>query len=120
VQTQSVLAVDAFADWADLARSRGVFERMFVLAGVAVPRSVQAARYMRDHLPGVRVPGSLITALEEAAPDDERLAVDLTAAIVGRLRAVSGVAGIHLMGLGRLEPIRQVVVAAGLFPRPAA
>jgi methylenetetrahydrofolate reductase (NADPH) len=120
VQTQIVFDVDAIGEWADVARARGVLERMFVLAGVAVPRSAAAARYMRDHLPGVRVPANLIAALEDAAPEDERLAVELISDVVGRLRQVPGIAGIHLMGLGRLEPIRRVVEAAGLFPRPAA
>src|SRR5438874_866497 len=33
VQTQIVFDVDAFGDWAERARERGLLERMFVLAG---------------------------------------------------------------------------------------
>jgi hypothetical protein len=29
------------------------------------------------------------------------------------------VAGIHVMGLGRMEPVRKVIEGAGLLPRPA-
>src|SRR5439155_12682522 len=38
VQTQIVFDVAAFEQWADGARARGILERMFVLAGVAVAK----------------------------------------------------------------------------------
>jgi 5,10-methylenetetrahydrofolate reductase len=119
VQTQIVFDVEAFEAWAEEARTRGLFERLFLLAGVAVPRSAASARYMREHLHGVRVPEDVITALEAAGPEAEDVGVRLTVDVVNRLRTVPGIAGIHLMGLGRLEPVRRVVDAAGLFPRPS-
>src|SRR5687768_2644447 len=39
VQTQIVYDLDALGEWADAIRARGLFERMFVLVGVAPPRS---------------------------------------------------------------------------------
>jgi 5,10-methylenetetrahydrofolate reductase len=120
VQTQIVFDVDAFQEWAEGARARGILERMFVLAGVAVPRSAGVARYMREHLPGVVVPDRVVSLLEEAGPDAETEGVRLTVEVVARLKAVQGIAGIHVMGLGKLEPVRRVIEGAGLFPRPAA
>jgi hypothetical protein len=38
--------------------------------------------------------------------------------VVARLKAIQGVAGIHVMGLGHIEPVRRVIEAAGLMPRP--
>lgn len=120
VQTQIVFDVDAFQEWAEGARARGILERMFVMAGVAVARSAGIARYMRDHLPGVVVPDGVVSLLEEAGPDAEDEGVRLAVDVVAKLRATPGVAGIHVMGLGRMDPVRKVVEAAGLFPRPAA
>jgi methylenetetrahydrofolate reductase (NADPH) len=119
VQTQIVFDVDAFEDWAGKARDRGVLERMFVLAGVAVPKSLHMALYMREHLSGVAVPDAVTTRLEEAGPDAEAEGVRLTVEVVARLKAIDGVAGIHVMGLGRMDPVRHVIEAAGLIPRPA-
>jgi len=119
VQTQIVFDVDAFQEWAEKARARGILERMFVLVGVAVPRGPKAARYMREHLPGVIVPDRVITLLEEAGPQAEDEGVRLTVEVVARLKAIQGIAGIHVMGLGRMEPVRRVIEAAGLVPRPA-
>jgi 5,10-methylenetetrahydrofolate reductase len=119
VQTQIVFDVEAFEAWAGEARSRGILERMFVLAGVAVARSVKAARYIGDHLPGVMVPDRVIELLQDAGPDAEREGVRLAVEVVAKLKAIQGISGIHVMGLGRMDPVRHVIDAAGLTPRPA-
>jgi methylenetetrahydrofolate reductase (NADPH) len=119
VQTQIVFDIERFEAWAATARERGLLERMFLLAGVAVPRNVRSARYMRDHLPGVIVPDAVFERLEASdAPEEEgvRLAVE----VVAKLKGIPGIAGIHVMGLGQMDPVRRVIQAAGLLPRPAA
>lgn len=118
VQTQIVFDVEAFEAWAEKARTRGIFERIFVLAGVAVARGPKSARYIRDHLPGVMVPDRVIELLEDAGPDGEAEGVRLTVEVVAKLKAIQGVAGIHVMGLGRMDPVRHVIESAGLLPRP--
>jgi 5,10-methylenetetrahydrofolate reductase len=121
VQTQIVFDVEAFEAWADEARRRGILDRMFVLAGVAVPRGPKSARYLRDHLPGVRVPDRIVRDLEAAGDEAqaEAAGVQLTVEVVARLKAIEGIAGVHVMGLGRMDPVRRVIQAAGLLPRPA-
>jgi methylenetetrahydrofolate reductase (NADPH) len=119
VQTQIVFDVEAFDAWAERARDRGIFERMFVLAGVAVARGAKSARYIRDHLPGVMVPDRVIELLEDAGPDAEREGVRLTVEVVAKLKTIQGIAGIHVMGLGQMDPVRHVIESAGLMPRPA-
>jgi 5,10-methylenetetrahydrofolate reductase len=118
VQTQIVYDVDAFGVWAQAARDRGILERCFVLAGVAPLRSARAARFMNQHLPGVTVPASMMRALEEAGPDAAEVGVSLCVEIVDRLKAIRGLAGVHVMGLGKEESVRLVVERAGLLPRP--
>jgi 5,10-methylenetetrahydrofolate reductase len=118
VQTQIVFDVEAFDAWAEKARARGIFERMFVLAGVAVARAAKTARYINEHLPGVRVPDRVLDLLEEAGPDAEAEGVRLAVEVVAKLKAIQGIAGIHVMGLGRMDPVRHVIEAAGLVPRP--
>ena len=118
VMTQIVYDVDALESWADVVRSRGIFERAAVLVGVAPVRSARQARYLDEHLPGVSVPADVIAALDAAGEDAASLGADLCAEIVRRLRRVPGIAGVHVMGLGRDEAVRQVIERAGLLPRP--
>jgi 5,10-methylenetetrahydrofolate reductase len=120
VQTQIVYDVEALAAWADAVRPRGVFERMFVLIGVAPPRGPASARYMREHLPGVVVPDEVVSRLESAGPDAVEEGVRLTVEVVKGLREIDGIAGVHVMGLGKEEAVRRVIEDAGLLPRPPA
>jgi methylenetetrahydrofolate reductase (NADPH) len=115
--TQIVYDVGALEAWVEVVRARGVLERAAILAGVAPLRSAKQARYLDEHLPGVTVPPAMIAQLEEAGPEAEALGAEHAAAIVRRLRAV-GVAGVHVMGLGREGAVRQVIERAGLLPRP--
>jgi 5,10-methylenetetrahydrofolate reductase len=117
VQTQIVYDVDALGEWTERLRPLGLFERMFVLVGVAPPRSAASARFMRDHLSGVIVPDAVIARLEQS-DDAAEEGVALTVEVVKRLREIDGVAGVHVMGLGREEAVRRVIDRAGLLPRP--
>jgi methylenetetrahydrofolate reductase (NADPH) len=118
VMTQIAYDVERLAEWADVVRPRGVFERAAVLVGVAPLRSVQQARYMNEHLPGVHVPDELLKAMDDAGPDAEALGTSQCVEVVTALRGISGVSGIHVMGLGREEVVRHVIEGAGLLPRP--
>ena len=118
VMTQIAYDVEAIATWMGRLRERGVPERAPVIVGVAPLRSARQARYMNDHLPGVSVPEDLTRALEEAGPDAERAGTAQCVEIVTRLREISGIAGIHVIGMGREEVVRHVIEGAGLLPRP--
>jgi methylenetetrahydrofolate reductase (NADPH) len=118
VQTQIVYDLDGFEEWFEGARERGIPERCFILPGVAPLRSARSARYIREHLPGVWVPDELVRSLEEAGPQATEVGVRLAVDIVARLKAIPGVAGVHVMGLGHEEAVRRVVEGSGLLPRP--
>jgi methylenetetrahydrofolate reductase (NADPH) len=118
VQTQIAFDVEALEAWAAAVRARGVFERATVIVGVAPLRSAKQAHYLDEHLPGVSVPRAIIDALEEAGDAAEAAGLRIATETVGRLRAIEGVAGIHVMGLGREQSVRHLIAAAGLAPRP--
>jgi methylenetetrahydrofolate reductase (NADPH) len=118
VMTQIAYDVVALTAWADLVRERGVFARAKVIVGVVPLRSAKVARYMHEHLPGVRVPAHMIDDLERAGDDAEEVGIGHTIDVVQGIRGIEGVAGVHLMGMGRDDVIARIVEGAGLFPRP--
>ena len=74
---------------------------------------------MRERLPGVVIPDAVIRDLEAAGPDGAAATgVRLTVDVVKRLRGIHGIAGVHVMGLGREGSVREVIEGAGLLPRP--
>ena len=120
VMTQIAYDLDRLAEWAEVVRPRGVFERVAVLVGVAPLRSAKQARYMNEHLPGVHVPDTLLGALDDAGPDAEALGTAQCVEVVSGLQKMQGISGVHVMGLGREEVVRHVIEGAGLLPRPTA
>jgi 5,10-methylenetetrahydrofolate reductase len=118
VMTQITYDLDALVAWSEIVRTRGILERAAVLVGVAPIRSAEQARYLSEHLPGVTVPPELMALLEQAGPDAEALGVADCVRIVDGLREIPGIAGVHVMGLGREVVVRRVIEEAELLPRP--
>lgn len=118
VITQITFDLEALAAWADLVRARGVFERAAVIVGVAPLAGAERARFLDRRLPGVNVPPEMIAVLEAAGPDAEALGTAQCVEIVRRLGEIPGLAGVHVIGLGREEVVRHVIEGAGLLPRP--
>lgn len=118
VMTQIAYDLEALTAWADVVRARGIADRASLIVGVAPLRSAEQARYLREHLPGVVVPEETIVALGEAGDEAEALGTSICVEILSRLRRTPGIAGAHVMGMGREDSVRRVIQGAGLIPRP--
>jgi methylenetetrahydrofolate reductase (NADPH) len=119
VWTQIVYDVDRLGEWADRVRPRGIFDRAKVLVGLVPLRSLKNARFI-DGLFGVHVPQAAFDLLESAGDEAEHVGLGFTIEVAKRLRAIDGISGLHLMGIGRDDLVRAVVEDAGLFPRPTS
>lgn len=99
----------------------GLLEHVWVLAGVFVPRSAKAVRYLRDQVPGIDVPEEVVDRLDSVPPDRQRAeGIGLALDIVEQVRAIPGVSGLHLMTIRNEEAIVEVIERAGLLPRPSS
>jgi methylenetetrahydrofolate reductase (NADPH) len=99
----------------------GLLDHVWVLAGVFVPRSARAVRYLRDQVPGIDVPEDVVARLDSMPPDrqwDEGVRIGLE--ILEQVRSIPGIRGVHLMSIRNEEAIVRVVEEAGLLPRPSA
>jgi 5,10-methylenetetrahydrofolate reductase len=116
VQTQPVFDLDGFRAWLERIVDRGLTGRTAVLAGVLPPRSAsQLERFAT--LPGWSVPEATLNRLRGAS-DQRAEGIAIATEMVERLRALPGVRGIHVMGLGPDSGEAEVIEAAGLLPRP--
>jgi len=120
IQTQPVYNIERFMKWMELVREEQLHKKVKILAGITPLTSVAAARYMKTKLPDMDVPDEIIERLrkfrskEEVAEEGMRIAVET----INQLRQIEGVAGTHIMTLGREEIIPKICSAAGLYPRP--
>ena len=120
IQTQPVYNIERFMKWMELVREEQLHKKVKIIAGITPLTSVAAARYMKTKLPDIDVPDEIIERLrrlrskEEVAEGGIRIAVET----INQLRQIEGVAGTHIMTLGREEIIPKICSAAGLYPRP--
>jgi methylenetetrahydrofolate reductase (NADPH) len=117
IQTQILFDLDRFRQWMADVRVAGLHQKAYILAGIMIVKSAQSARFLRDHLPGSRVPEWVIERMERADhPEEEGMTI--AAELAQELLAIEGVRGVHIMSVGWTKAIPQVVERAGLLPRP--
>ncbi len=118
IQTQTVFDIEKFSRWMELVRKAGLDQQVNIMAGVVPVKSARVLKYMRDNVAGICVPDGLVERMEKAADQQEEgkaIAVEL----IGKLRAIAGVKGIHIMPVGWETVLPEIVTRAGLQPRPA-
>lgn len=138
IQTQLVYDIDAFEEYMSKVRSMGLHNQTHILVGVGPLKSPGMARYMKNNVPGILVPDSIIDRMSEAgAPwagiskdemtKEDKLArsqawrdtgIQICVELIQQLRQVKGVAGVHVMAIEWEEAVEPIVSKAGLLPRP--
>jgi len=119
IQTQICFNVSKLREFMARAGELGALDRVFVLVGIFIPRSLRGARYLRDQVPGIDVPDWVIermegTPAERQAEEGRRIALE----VLHGARELPGVSGVHLMSIGGREDILALIEEAGLLPRP--
>ncbi|MBU0674729.1 MAG: acetyl-CoA decarbonylase/synthase complex subunit delta [Proteobacteria bacterium] len=117
VQTQIIYNVEKFAEFMEEVRNLGLAEKVYVLAGVTPPRSLGMARYMKNFVPGMDVPDSVIDRLK-GAKDKEEEGINICVDIIQQVREIKGVSGVHIMAIEWESAVPEIVSRAKLGTRP--
>ncbi|MEY3989448.1 MAG: hypothetical protein RI985_529 [Chloroflexota bacterium] len=116
VQTQIIFDADRFAEWMHDVRALGLHKNAYIMAGIMIIKSAQSAKFLRDHLPGSRVPETIVDRMQSAA-DPEAEGIAIASELSQQLLSIDGVHGVHLMSVGWTKSIPMVVEHAGLMHR---
>jgi 5,10-methylenetetrahydrofolate reductase len=116
LQTNIVYDVERFAEWWAPMVEAGVAERASVLVGVTPPRSSRMLQYMHDRIPGIEVDDATFARMRGLEGEEAQAAgIEIAVDVVRAVRALPGVAGVHLMAPGWAEEaVPRVVKAAAL------
>ncbi len=119
IQTQCIFNVEKFERWMEGVRARGLHKKCYILAGVTPCKSLGAARYMANRVPGMDVPKEIIERMS-SVPKEKQAdeGVDICIETIERLKKVEGVAGFHIMAIEWEEKVEEICERAGLLPRP--
>lgn len=119
IQTQYCFDIPRLRTFMERAREMSLHERAFILVGVGPLRSVRTAKWMRQNIPGVVIPDSIVKRLADAgkrATDEgKRICVE----IIQQVKEIPGVAGVHVMAYRQEHLVPDILELAGLLPRPA-
>jgi methylenetetrahydrofolate reductase (NADPH) len=119
IQTQCIFNVDKFEMWMEGVRAMGLHKKCYILAGITPIKSVGAARYMKNKVPGMDVPQEVVDRMaaqpKEKQPEE---GINICIETIERLKKVEGVAGFHIMAIDWEEKVGEIVERAGLLPRP--
>jgi 5,10-methylenetetrahydrofolate reductase len=138
IQTQLIYDIEAFKTFMAKVRELGLHEKVYLLAGVGPLKSPTMARYMKDNVPGLRIPDQLIARMEAAgAPwagkskdeltkEDKKArstawqteGIQICIELIQQIREIEGVAGVHIMAIEWEDAVKPIVEGAGLLPRP--
>jgi methylenetetrahydrofolate reductase (NADPH) len=117
IQTQYVFDVGLFARFMAQVRDLGLHERCYILAGVGPICSLRALSHMEDGVPGLNIPAAVARRLR-GVPEDQTAqeGVRICAETITQLRAIPGVAGVHVMAVMNEHRIPDILEQAGICP----
>jgi methylenetetrahydrofolate reductase (NADPH) len=120
-QTQFVYDIGIFSAWMQQVRDLGLDKKCFILAGVGPIKSLRALEHMRAEVPGMYVPDDIVRRLH-GVPSDRVAAEGLAVCseIISQVKAIPGVAGVHVMAFNWEDAIPEILERAGLPHRPAS
>jgi methylenetetrahydrofolate reductase (NADPH) len=117
IQTQAIFDMQRFEEFMTEVVRRELHKQVYILAGLLPARSAKALAYMKDDVPGMRVPEETLKRMENAK-DPKEEGVNICAELIGQIRNIEGVAGVHIMPVMWESITPTLVERAGLLPRP--
>jgi 5,10-methylenetetrahydrofolate reductase len=118
IQTQFCFDLTLLEDFMRAVCARGLHRQASIIVGVGTLSSAKALRWMAEHVPGVHVPQA-VTERMAAAADPRAEGRRICVETIHALRQIEGVAGVHMMGHRNEAALAQIIIEAGLRPRPA-
>jgi methylenetetrahydrofolate reductase (NADPH) len=117
IQTQYCYDVPRLRAFMAQVRDLGLLEgpdRVFIMVGVGPLASAKSASWIREHVPGVHIPDSVIKRLagaEKQKTEGKKLCVDL----IQEIREIEGVSGVHVMAYRQEEAVAEIIETSGVL-----
>ena len=100
-------------------RERGLHKETYIMAGITPMKSVGAARYMKNKVPGMDVPSELVDRMAKTPKEKQaQEGIDICVETIKRVLDIEGVAGVHIMAIEWESAVPEIVERSGLYPRP--
>ena len=114
IQTQYCFDIEMFENYMKMVRDDGSHEKAFILAGVGPLASAKSAEWIRDNVPGVHIPDSVVERLRGAKKQADE-GISLCVDMINQLREIDGVHGVHIMAFRQEHRVAEIVQRSGIL-----
>ena len=114
IQTQYCFDMPLLEQFMLRVRDLGLHEQCYILVGVGPLASARAGNWMRNNVPGVHIPDSVIKRME-GAQDQRSEGKQICIELIQQIREVKGVAGVHVMAYRQEELVSDIITASGVL-----
>jgi len=117
IQTQYCYDVPRLKTFMSKVRDLGLLEgpnRVYIMVGVGPLASAKSATWIREHVPGVHIPDSVIKRLagaEKQKAEGKKLCIDL----IQEIREIEGVSGVHVMAYRQETTVAEIIETSGVL-----
>lgn len=119
IQTQCIYNMDKMREWIKRANDMGLTEKTYILAGVTPMKSLGMAKYMKNNVPGMDVPDSVINRLKGVEKKKQaNEGIEMACEQIEEFKEMKGVAGVHLMAIEWEHMMPEIAERANVLPRP--
>ncbi len=108
IQTQYCFDINMLQEFMRQAVAHGLVEKAYILAGVGTLPSAKTARWLRANVPGVHIPDTVITRLENAK-DQKLEGRNICVELMQQVKEIEGISGVHLMAYRQEEFVAEMV-----------
>ncbi len=114
IQSQYCFDLDILKRFMAEAVDMGLTEKCYILIGVGVLPSARTASWMRENVPGVHIPDTIIKRMKQAdKPRAEGRAICVE--MMQEIKEIHGVSGIHVMAYRQEKWVGNVVKKSGVL-----
>ncbi len=116
VQTQYCYDIALLTSFMDEVRRLRLHKRCHILIGVGPMVSAKSANWIRNNVPGINIPDSIISRLQDSKNEKQegkRICIEL----IGQIREIKGISGVHIMAHKQEQLLAEIVRDTGLDKR---
>ncbi len=113
IQTQYCFDPERLRIFMAEARKLGLHKRCHILIGVGPPMSARSALWMRKNVPGIHIPDTIISRLQNAkneSVESKRICIEL----LQEIGEIEGVSGAHVMVHKHEELLAEIIRDSGI------
>ena len=114
VQTQYCYDIGLLNQYMQRVRDLGLDKKVFILVGVGPLASAKTAEWIRNNVPGVHIPDSVVERL--AGADNQKAeGVKICVEMIQQLVEIDGVHGCHIMAYRQERAVPEIVDRSGIL-----